>query len=126
LCVWRLGPLGLQAYEQWHKNQNSPALSHLVICSIFALCFLFFVGIGLTNAILILDEILPYAFGFARFIYALILTYIISYFTVPKTVNQFSQWKETKKTKHFSKALLYGTLSAYLFLAILILFVVNK
>lgn len=117
-----LVPLGLEGYQHWNKKQDTKDLAKLIACSVFVLCFLSFVGVALVNLFYASDAMFSYAYGLVRLVFVFGLTIFISYFSVPKTIQLFFQWRKARNPKHFSRIAFFGTLSAYAVLIILTLF----
>lgn len=126
LSIWRLVPVGLLAYERWHQEQETKDLAHLILCAVFIFVFLFFVGSAVANLASVSDDFFSCAYGIARLGCVIGLTFFISYYSAPKTVQLFHKWKETRQTKYFSRMTLMGSLSLYAFLFILTLFIPHK
>ena len=111
-------PLALKTYQRWLKKKNPKDFSSMVILIFVTLYLVLIVAIDLINLIFRYDAVLSY--GVNREILDLVMILSVYYFTVPKAVFVFHQWKLTKKNKYFSVMILLSVLTLY---ALAIIFV---
>lgn len=113
-------PYGLRAYERWLKTREPKYFSGVVIAASSSLLFIAFVGVSLISLIIRFDNLLSY--GINRLVLSLVLVFFVANLSVPKALQFFRQWKQTKKPRYFSVSVFFCVLSIFALSIILAVF----
>lgn len=114
-------PSGLKAYKRWVDRKKPRDLSSIVIIAFFVLYLAAVAAISLISLSIKYDDVISR--GVNREIIGAILLLFVYYFSIPKSVVFFRQWKLTKEDKPFSKMILSSVLTVYSFLIVFTIFI---
>lgn len=123
ISVGLMIPLGIGAFNQWKLNQQLTDLSKSIALSVFAFLFLMFVEVILVQHTLLFEINYMQNHRIIEILIVIFLAGLLSYITIPKSLQLFKKWKTTKESKYFSRMVFFGILSVY---EISILFAIMK
>jgi uncharacterized membrane protein YhaH (DUF805 family) len=119
LTLWLIIPRALVAFKTWRKNKNPRYFAGSVFGFFAAFSLLSLILKFMIYSSLQIEDY--FSFRYERLGISLLLTFILIYLFLPKTLIFFEKWRSTNKTSCFSLSLLFAFFSIYVMLFMYIL-----